>query len=297
MREISLHEADDKLPVDTVLVYGDTGTGKTTFTAGWPRPLILADESEGGWKSLRGLTEDQLFEPGVEPKVWGIREMNDISQALERIPALIASGQVMTVGISSITFYSNTYLAHLVAQNKDADNRQLYGSLSAHLRAIRTRFHSLGINVVWEALAAHPEDGSDGRAAKKGRPLIAGQQADQFAAGVTYLFRSTMDNVMKEGRIVDRILRLHTQDSGGYLSRARIGKGGTQLPNPLQGGYQGLLRALGYDVERLRKTLPPLKAAVSLPTVVQPAAVKPPPTSKPIPPKAPPSAAETQSTK
>lgn len=272
MRELSLYETDnlDQLPIDTFILYGDTGTGKTTCSAGFPRPLFLADESEGGWKSLRGLADDQLFEPDVDPLVWGIKEMNDVATALNKIPPLVVSGRVRTVIISSITFYAQTYLAHLQRNDPGIDTRQLYGSLAVHLREVRTRFHALGVNIIWEALADHPETG-DGKSNKTGRPKIAGQSADMFAAGVSYLFRCTLDDVREGGKVVDRVLKIFTQNTGGYISRPRIGKAAKQLPNPLLGGYRGFVEALGYDFERLRRSLPPIpKVTTTAPKVASP---------------------------
>lgn len=269
MREIDIYESDDKLPVDTFLTFGRTGSGKTTASAGWPRPLFLVDESEGGYKSLRGLTDEQLFEPEIGPMVWGIRDIADMAAALQKVQPYIASGRVMTIVISSITFYADTYLAHLNAQRPGADSRQIYGELSVHLRWLRTSFHNLGVNIVWEALESSPEDPVVDaktkaviKAAQPGRPLIAGQQAEKFAAGVTYLWRTTLDVVQKDGKPFDHIIKFHTRAAGGYVSRSRIGAGLPQLPHPLLGGYKGFLTALGYDVELLRKGLPPLKTAV-----------------------------------
>lgn len=286
MREIDLYEDQDldRLPVDTFLIYGDTRSGKTTCTGGFPRPLVLADGSEGGWRSLKGLADDQLFEPDVDPIVWAIESMGDMALALGKIPPLIASGRVRTVGISSITFYANTYLTHLKRQDPDRDNRQVYGDLAGHLREIRTRFHNLGVNIVWEALADHPESSEDGKASKKGRPSIPGKTADQFAAGVNYLFRTGVEDHRKDGKIVSREYRLYTQDTGGYLAGVRLGKAERPLPNPLIGGYKGFLEARGYDLERLRRALPPIP--------------KQPPVSKQSSaPKAPPSGAKATTTK
>jgi hypothetical protein len=292
MREIDLYASQDLavLPVDTFVLYGDTGSGKTTASGGFPRPLVLADETEGGWKSLVGMTDEQLFEPDVDPMVWGIAEMADMATALKRIPPLIASGRIRTVVISSITFYANTYLAHLIRNDPGRDSRQVYGELAVHLREIRTRMHSLGVNVVWEALADHPESGEDGKAIRPGRPSIPGKSADQFSAGVGYLFRAVLDDVRKDGKIVDRVLKLMTQTTGNYLARPRIGAAERQLPNPLLGGYKGFLEARGYDVAQLRKALPPIQRATSTP------AAKPQTTSAPKV-VTPPSGAKATSTK
>lgn len=266
MREISLDEDEsaDQLPYDTFLIYGPTRSGKTTFSAGFPRPLFLADKSEGGWKSLRKLADDQLFEPDVNPLVWEISEMNDVSTALQKIPPYIASGRVQTIVFSSITFYASTYLAHL-NRTMAGDNRAIYGALAVHLREIRTRFHALGVNVVWEALADRPEGGSETQAAREGGPQIAGKSADTFAAGVTYLWRTQLDETRAKDGSIDRVLKLSTRTSGGYVAGSRMGKAGTQLPNPLLGGYKGFLQAQGYDIERLRRALPPIARVATTP--------------------------------
>ena len=292
MREISLHDVEkrDQLPVDTYMLYGDTGAGKTTWSAGMPRPLFLADESEGGWASLKGLADDQLFEAGVTPLVWGINAMNDMDTSLGRIPALVASGRVRTVVISSITFYADTYLAHLVRNNPSVDTRQLYGSLATHLRDLRTRFHSLGVNVMWEALAAHPEAGEDGRKGKPGRPAIAGKSGDQFAAGVGYLFRCVMEEVREGGKVVSSRSKVITKTEGGYIARSRIGVAAKQPPNPITTGYKGFLQALGYDIEQLRRGLPRLPTVAATPAKV----TAPAPIIKPTTPKAPTPAAATK---
>lgn len=276
MREIDLDEPVDRLPSDTFLIYGDTGQGKTTLSAGFPRPLILADESEAGWKAIRGLTDDLLFEPGLKPMIWGISGMGDMATALERIPPLIASGRVMTVVVSSITFYAQTYLTHLSGTVNDP--RQIYGKLGEHLRWLRTGYHSLGVNVVWEALESRPEDavkdklGNIVKDAQPGGPMIAGQQAGIIAASVTYLWRCTLDVLKKDGQIFDHVAKLRTKALGGYVGRSRIGPGWPQLPSPLLGGYKGFLAASGFDVERIQQGLPPIKTAVSTPP--KPAAPK-----------------------
>lgn len=279
MREIDLNEPADKMPVDTYLIFGGTGSGKTTLCAGWPRPLVLADMSEGGYKALRGLRDDQLFEPERDPIVWGIEQMADMATALQRIPPLIASGQVLTVVVSSITFYAASYLAHLNEQRPNADTRQIYGDLGIHLRQVRTKFHGLGVNVIWEALDTPPEDAvvdpKNNAVIKErqpGGPMIAGQSAKQFSASVTYLWRLTMDVVQKNGAPFEHIPKLHTRALGGYVGRSRVGADLPQLPSPMLGGYRGFLHHSGYDIEAIRRNLPPIngKKTIAVSTAAKP---------------------------
>jgi len=286
MREISLDDEPTAAPVDTFLIYGDTGTGKTTWSAGLPRLLVLAVDDEGGFASLKGLTEDQVFEPGTpfaRPIVWGLSEMNDMAAACEKAKPLIASKRIMSISISSLTFYADLYLAHLSRTNPGGDPRQIYGALGTHLRDLRVKIHSLGVNVVWEALADHPEPAGDGKPGHLGRPLIPGKQADKFGAGVGFLFHTRFDERREGGKVVGREFKQYTQPYGGYLARTRVGQADVQLPNPLIGGYKEFLTARGYDVDEVRKNLPKVNAAVSVavPVSAPITAQKPPITNPP----------------
>lgn len=267
MREISLDDNPNEMPVDTFLLYGDTGTGKTTWSAGLPRLLVFAVDDEGGFVSLKGLAEDQVFEPGTpysKPIVWGLSEMNDMATAVEKAKPLIASKRVLSIAISSLTFYADMYLTHLNRTNPGTDNRQIYGALGVHLRDLRVKIHSLGVNVSWEALADHPEAGGDGNPGHSGRPLIPGKQADKFGAGVGWLFHTRVEDRREGGKVVERVFKQYTQPYGGYLARTRVGAADIQLPNPLTGGYREFLAARGYDVEQVRKNLPKVNNAVSV---------------------------------
>src|SRR5215467_3611340 len=134
MREVTLEAPDGSLPVNNFLLYGPTRSGKTTFLATFPRVLILADATEKGWESLIDFPDDKLFEPGVPPVVWAIESMADMAMARERALPLVKSGRIKTIGIDSITFYSDMYLANLFNLQSKQDNRKAYGDLGVHLR-------------------------------------------------------------------------------------------------------------------------------------------------------------------
>src|SRR5271163_331657 len=145
MREIQLDlplEAGGKAPRTTFLMYGTSGSGKTTLASSFPRPLFLSDVTESGYESLRGLDESVLFESHVRPRVWGIEKMNDMAVAFDNAAPLVASGQVQTIVVDSLTYYADLYLNALFAlQGPAADNRKAYGSLGIHLRDLRIKWH------------------------------------------------------------------------------------------------------------------------------------------------------------
>lgn len=270
MREVSLDPIKrNALPTETYLVYGDTRTGKTTFLASFPRVLIFADGTEQGWESIRGISDDQLFEPGVIPKVWAIEQMNDMATAIERAKPLIAAKQVLTIGIDSASFYADLYLNYVIqaqlGAGKAYDPRSAYGALGIHLRDLRVKIHNLGVNVVWLALAKHPDEDD-----RFGRPLIPGQQGAKLCAGVNWILHSRIEQVIKAGVIAEKYFELRTEQFRGYIAGMRIplGAGEDQIPpDPFYGNYSDFLTSRGYDVAALRKALPKPGRAIVVPTV------------------------------
>lgn len=288
MREIDLSEPHAATPPpQTFLCYGDTKTSKTTFAGTFPRPLFLSDISEGGYESLReeNWHDDAtpLFEPDVRPIVWGINEQADMAKALDKLKPLIAAGRVKTIVIDSITFYADLYLNIVLMAQETPDNRQAYGKLGVHLRNIRISFHDLGVNVVWLALAKHPEVTDKGVLKFKGRPAIPGEQSDKFMAGVNYTMFFSASRPQPTG---PARFEAYTREHMNYIAGNRLGKRGGLLPTSLVSPtYSNMIEALGYDVAAIRNGLPDLSKIpkISAPAVTTP--VKPPIKTTVIPPK------------
>ncbi len=257
MREVMLEASEEKLPTNNFLIYGDSRSGKTTFLASFPRVLILADASEKGWESLIDINDEWLFEPGVKPMVWAIESMADMTLARAKAEPLIRSGRVLTLGIDSITFYADMYLAGLLGAQTKPDTRKAYGDLGTHLRDLRVKTHGMGCNSVWLALAKHPEEDHP-----SGGPLIPGAQGDKLAAATDFIFYARLDQVNKN---VPAVHELRTKKYMSYIAGNRLGARSHLLPDPFTGRYEDFLMHLGYDVARLRASLKPIgKAAVAV---------------------------------
>ena len=279
MREINIDlplEQGGKAPRTTFLCYGTTGSGKTTFAASFPRPLFLSDVTESGYESLRGLDESVLFEPDVKPRVWGVEKMNDMFIAREQVGALVASGQVQTVVIDSLTFYADLYLNSVVElQGASPDNRKAYGALGSHLRDLRVKWHSFPCNVVWLCLVQEPDDDRP-----MGGPMIPGAQAGKFGAGCDYQLFMRHDR-FKQGQELIEKFEVHSKNCGKYAARVRRAIGIPELPSPMVNiGYNEVITAMGFDPDATRKALPPYVAPKPLtfaapvaPPVAQAAAV------------------------
>lgn len=270
MRDISLDEPSNaKLPAWTFLIYGDTRSGKSYFAATFPRPYIYADIVESGYKTILSMDRSLWFEPDVRPIVRGIDQMNDIAADSSHLDALIAQKKVLTIVVDAFSFYVEFFLGHLMRLQTKPDNRSAYGDLGKHLREFRTIMHSKGVNVVWNCLAKHPDTDDP-----KGRPLIPGQQADRFSAGVDFLWYADLEQKRVDGKIVDETRMIRTRQHKAYIAGNRLGTDAQYLPDPLIGTYADFINSLGYDPEQARKNLPKMLAAAPKPTpIARPAVV------------------------
>lgn len=255
MREIDAG-ADDLglLPKHTFLTYGSTRSGKTTWSAGFPRPLFLSDVTEAGWESIKNMPDEAFFEPGVRPKVWGIEQMNDMATAVAKAEPLIASGEIQTVVVDSLSFYVDLYLNYVIMAQARKDARAAYGDLGNHLRDLRVKIHRLPVNVIWLCLEKTPDTDNP-----IGGPMIPGQQADKFMAGVNFIFHSTV-TAEKDPETKQTLMQfaMRTRKHGPYIAGGRLGANEHLLPDPLIGTYSDMLSDLGYDIEAAKQSLPPL---------------------------------------
>lgn len=176
---MALHKAiielDDFTESINMLVYGDSGVGKTVFAGTAPRALILRAED--------GAISAKRF--GSKAKVWPIKTWEDFETAytwLEDNPK-----EFEWVVIDSITKLQELCIRGIlnkaVADNprRDPDIPALQDHYKWQLLMKRyvVMFNDLPINVLWTALAMHKEDpeGED-----LVLPLITGKGYDISAA-------------------------------------------------------------------------------------------------------------------
>jgi hypothetical protein len=163
------------------LIAGAASSGKTSFVATAPRPLIIADETEGGYKTLYEIDPSLRWDPRVEPEVWSIESIKDVGPLLVRLEKAAASGNFPwgTVAFDPISIYSDRVLFELGQDGKKSDGTQmdgraLYGDLATHLQMLIRRMHALPAHILW---CSHVKPGAD-----DGLIAIGGQMADKFPA-------------------------------------------------------------------------------------------------------------------
>lgn len=235
----------------TCIAYGHSGSGKTYFAGTWPRPLVIADASEHGWKTLHGLADDDLYESGKLPYVVAVETPHDFMEVLRALEMQAQGGrpdfpgwpvpqgkhEIGTVVVDSLTFYADSALAaFLDANSSRVDKRQIYGDLGNHLRAVMLRVHKLPYHAVWTALASINED------AKVGGPLIAGATSAKAPARCDLWVYLAVEEKKIAKAQHEIIYSLHTQNHGGYRSRHRFGD---KLPAELEPNFILIEEALG----------------------------------------------------
>lgn len=291
MREISLDEDMTDLPVMTVLNYGDTKTGKTTFASTWPRPLILADAVERGYESVRTADRSTWFEPDWKPRIIALESLADLVQLAApggQIDQWIAKGEVRTIVNDALSYFCELMLNAIIQMQGKPDNRAAYGDLGKQLRNVRTMVQAKPASVLWNCIVKHPEEDDP-----RGRPLIPGKQGEAWPGACDFVFRSQVkrervmvnyeeiDEATGKTKIVPRpeiqeLYFMNTRQNGKYIGGSRLGTKADMLPDPFSGSYSDLVTCLGYDVEKLRKIAkqPPKPRAGSLavPTTAAPKA-------------------------
>lgn len=236
----------------TVLSYGAMRSGKSRFSATFPRPLFLADATETGWTTIKNMDPQVWFEPGRRPEVWAIEKAPDMMAAISQIESdlKVNPQKWHTVVVDSLTFYSDLFFNAIfqaaASGGRTPDLRQLYGQLGNHLRDLRIRLHSLPLNVVWLALEKSPGDENP-----FGGPMLSGQASQKFCAGVDYIFYHRSFQVNPQ---IGPQWELHTRQWGPYKAG---GRDEGLLPDPLpECAYRALMEPLGLvDPTLLRQPL------------------------------------------
>ena len=262
MREIDTGSSSKVvLPNNTFLIYGAAKSGKTTFAGTAPRPLFLSDGSEHGYESLReenwNNDETPLFEPGIRPIVWTIDKETDFSEAIEKARPLVEAGVIQSVWIDSLTFFADLVFNSILTSQAKPDTRKAYGDLNVRLRNYRLKVASLQVTHGWIAHAKEAEHLEDGRTIPGG-PMIPGQQAVKFVGAVDFVWYTRVEQPTPNSALR---FDVHTRRWGYYIAANRLGPRGANLPEPFVGNYGGFLDCLGYDVEKIRASLPPIEKA------------------------------------
>jgi hypothetical protein len=157
-------------------LYGDSGSGKTTASASFPRPLFLVPANEGSIVTLTGMDVPYIEITGQYGPVLNGRggmeaAITLIEQEYRTNPEDFAYD---TIVVESLTHYQDLVQEELTENNAQQMDQRKWGLLAAHLRNIQMRLRDLEVHVVFTALAKVTENDAG---VVMGGPMLSGQSA------------------------------------------------------------------------------------------------------------------------
>lgn len=205
-------------------LYGDTGSGKTSAAATFPRPLFLVPKSENSVTTLGGRNFPffQIVDRS-SPLKGGIGGLEKILSAIEtdyeKDPGNFPFD---TIVFDAMTHYAELVLDELTEGNKVPMDRQKYERLAAHFRNIHARLSEMQIHVVYCALAKWDEK------TDKGSAYLSGKSGDIIPSACEVYAHMT---VKDQGKGNPQLFTMHTQTHQGWKARTRLNRLPAEITN------------------------------------------------------------------
>lgn len=156
----NIQKLSETKPFWNVLVYADSGTGKTVFAGSDLKVLFIAPEDDGLMSAQRmGSSADKIT----------VEKWEDIKQAYDYFsenPEELSNYNVLSIdSLTEMQFLAKDYVLRMSADEKrrkgqDPDKLQLqdYGTLHEIVEQMVRGFNDLPVNVLWTATSKKVED-------------------------------------------------------------------------------------------------------------------------------------------
>lgn len=188
-----------------ILVYGQSGAGKTSLIKTLPSPVVLS--AEGGLLSIQDADI-----PFIE-----IKTMADLMEAYAWCKDSAEAAEFQSVALDSISEVAEVVLNHEKKLTKDV--RQAYGTLAEQMTDIIRAFRDLpGKNVYFSAKMEKAQD-------EQGRilfnPSMPGKSLTQ---GIAYFFDEVLALRVERDQEGKNVRALMCDTDGLWLAKDRSGK-------------------------------------------------------------------------
>ena len=226
---INIQKLSERPLFANILVYGESGVGKTTFASTAPRPILWL-ESEGGTHSIGD-------KEGIDVvRVVTLQDYRDVLQYLEANP-----GKYQTVVIDSFSETQALILKDIMkaavkldpGRDEFAPLFSEWGRLTGVMREIARAYRDLPMHTVITALTREDKDDLTGKT--RIRPRLTPALADELPAFMDvcgFLYTSTpkkgevdKEGVEKDEEGVGVIRNLLLMPTGKYTAKVRAPKG------------------------------------------------------------------------
>ena len=157
-------------------IYGDSGSGKTTAAASFPRPLFLVPANESSIVTLTGMDVPYIEITGQHGPV--SKGRGGMEAALSLVENEYAKDPdnfpYDTIVVESLTHYMDLIQEELTENNAQQMDQRKWGLVATHLRNIQMRLRNLEVHAVFTALAKVSENDAG---TVIGGPMLSGQSA------------------------------------------------------------------------------------------------------------------------
>jgi phage nucleotide-binding protein len=225
-----------------VLVYGDSGVGKTCSIATMPGPIFMFDFDQkisSLASFLKVSNKEKLKEVdydafGHDPTKKG-RPIQRFEGSLVGAKKAIEAGEFKykTVVLDSLTTFAEELMREIIKNNpglkraiENVPSLQDYMVLNIEFKRIVNQLLSLPLNVVVIAHASTDKDENTGQI--KVKPLLPGKLADQLPVVFPELYRAFV--AQQDGK---SSFLLQTRPDGKHIARTQIPSLGAIIPNQL----------------------------------------------------------------
>jgi hypothetical protein len=220
-----------------LLIYGQSGAGKTVFSAGAPKPLVLDFDGKvssaasyfahNAPERLKEISFENLTDtPGQE------RPFRRFSKILRDLQSQAAAGKLQyeTVILDSLTLFLDAFMADIMAENpgvKRPNNvpaLQDYQILNLQFKDVMSRLLSLPCHVIVVGHITSETNQETGRIFWK--PLVPGKLADRLPQIFSEVYRAYVISKDNQPQFV-----LQTSSDGEYICRTQIPGIPTHVPS------------------------------------------------------------------
>lgn len=178
-----------------IMVFGQTGTGKSTFGSTMPGPrFILAADPNAAvplQRSFEALPRTIMPVGETSRRPAGLATVETFADVMEVVSMLEAEGKkrgIQSIIVDSLTAVSELCVYEVLGKRRGQANEnklsmQDYGTLFVRLDGLRHRLHQLPMHILWLAGVKRVRmPGEEANVLRPEGPDLIGQAADRFPA-------------------------------------------------------------------------------------------------------------------